>query len=71
MMGRPKTRWMFLLSLILVLTAFFVVRGRDAQSASNFVGTQTCIDCHNTWLDNNPPIRVRLSRVKSARIIRL
>ena len=31
MMGRPKTRWMFLLSLILVLTAFYMVRGRDAQ----------------------------------------
>ena len=56
MMGRPKTRWMFLLSMILVLTAFYMVRGRDAQSASNWVGTQTCIDCHNTWLDNNPPI---------------
>jgi hypothetical protein len=55
MMGRPKTRWIFLLSLILVLTTFYVVRGRDAQSASNWVGTQTCIDCHNTWLDNNPP----------------
>jgi hypothetical protein len=55
MMGRPKTSWIFLLSLILVLTAFYGVRGRDAQSASNFVGTQTCIDCHNTWLDNDPP----------------
>jgi len=54
MMGRPKTRWIFLLSMILVLTAFYVVRGRDAQSASNWVGTQTCINCHNTWLDNNP-----------------
>ena len=54
MMGRPKTRWIFLLSMILVLTAFYAVRGRDAQSASNWVGTQTCINCHSTWLDNNP-----------------
>ncbi len=23
--------------------------------AAGFVGTQTCIDCHSTWQDNNPP----------------
>jgi hypothetical protein len=40
-----------LLSLILVLTAFSWVRNSDA---GKFVGTQTCIDCHQTWLDNNP-----------------
>ncbi|OGP93170.1 MAG: hypothetical protein A2156_08435 [Deltaproteobacteria bacterium RBG_16_48_10] len=51
MMGRSKTRWIFLLSLILVLTAFSMVRNLDA---GKFVGTQTCIDCHQTWLDNNP-----------------
>jgi hypothetical protein len=30
------------------------------------VGTQTCIDCHNTWLDNNPPTgQVILGEVSS------
>ena len=54
MMVRPKTRWVFLLSLMVVLTAFTVVRSVDAV-VGKWVGTQTCIDCHNTWLDNNPP----------------
>ncbi len=56
MMGRPKTRWIFLLSLILVLTAFSMVRNLEAQTGK-FVGTAVCIDCHQTWLDNNPPER--------------
>ncbi len=53
-MVRPKTRWVFLLSLMVVLTAFTVVRSADAV-VGKWVGTQTCINCHNTWLDNNPP----------------
>ncbi|HSB04871.1 MAG TPA: hypothetical protein VLK23_06705 [Thermodesulfobacteriota bacterium] len=52
MMGRPKTRWIFLLSLILVLTAFSMAPKQG--QAGKFVGTAVCIDCHQTWLDNNP-----------------
>ena len=49
---RPKIRWMVLLSFFLVFSAF--VTARDSEAAKGFVGTQTCIDCHQSWLDNNP-----------------
>jgi hypothetical protein len=54
MMGRPKTRWVFLLSLMAVLTAFTTVKSPEA-AVGKWVGTQTCINCHSTWLDNDPP----------------
>jgi hypothetical protein len=47
---------MLLLSLVLVLTAFSLARNSEAQ-VGKFVGTQTCINCHNTWLDNDPETR--------------
>ena len=51
MMGRPKTRWIFLLSLTLVLTAFSMAKRRRGGKVCRDCG---CIDCHQTWLDNNP-----------------
>lgn len=52
MKAQAKTKWVLLLSFFLVPSAFLITRGVEAQG--NFVGTQTCIDCHSTWLDNNP-----------------
>jgi hypothetical protein len=51
-----NTRWIFLLSLFLVLSLFALAK--NSQAKAGFVGTQTCTDCHQTdaWLDNNPPI---------------
>ena len=47
-----KTKWVLLLSFFLVLSCFLMTR--DLGAEAGFVGTQTCIDCHHTWQDNNP-----------------
>jgi hypothetical protein len=45
-----------LLSLFLAVSAFIVCA--PAQTVPpGFVGTQTCINCHSTWLDNDPPVQ--------------
>jgi hypothetical protein len=44
-----------LLSFFLMLGAFLKARNLEAQRG--FVGTQTCIDCHSTWQDNNPSVQ--------------
>jgi hypothetical protein len=49
---RPKIKWMLMLSFFLALSAFLTMSNLQAQPG--FVGTQTCIDCHSTWQDNNP-----------------
>ena len=46
------------LSFFLMVAALFGVRN---AGAAGFVGTQTCIDCHSTWQDNNPPVEDVLS----------
>ena len=63
-MARPKTRWIFLLSLILILMAFSLAKNLDAQKGK-WVGTQTCINCHQTWLDNDPSVEDTLSGLVS------
>jgi len=51
---RTNTRWVFLLSLFLILSTFALVRDIGAQAGR--VGTATCIACHRDWPDNDPPI---------------
>ena len=48
------TRWIFLLSLFLILSSFVFNKGIGAQAGR--VGTHTCIACHRDWPDNDPPI---------------
>ena len=49
-----NTRWIFLLSLFLILSSLVLVRGIEAQAGR--VGNQTCIACHRGWPDNDPSI---------------
>jgi len=56
---RPNIKWILMLSFFLIIAAF--VGARNAAAAAGFVGTQTCIDCHQNWLDNNPSIEDTLS----------
>jgi hypothetical protein len=51
---RTNTRWMFFLSLCLILSCLALVR--DTEAKAGRVGTQTCIACHRGWLDNDPSI---------------
>jgi len=51
MKSQTKIKWIFLFSFFLVLSAFATTH---SQAQSGFVGTQTCINCHSTWEDNNP-----------------
>jgi hypothetical protein len=55
MKAGAKIRWILLLSFFLVVAVFTGMRKAEAAA---FIGTQVCIDCHQTdaWLDNNPPI---------------
>lgn len=52
---QSNIKWKVLLSFLLMVAAFAGVR--NATAAAGFVGTQTCIDCHSTWQDNNPSTR--------------
>ena len=52
---RSKTAWVLLLSFVLIFSAFCMM-ARDGEAKQGFVGTETCIACHHTWLDNNPPV---------------
>ena len=47
-----NTKWIFLLSLFLILSSFALTRNGEAQAGR--VGTQTCTGCHIGWQDNNP-----------------
>ena len=51
---RAKTGWIFLLSLFLILSSFPLMGNVGAQPGK--VGTQTCINCHFFWQDNDPSI---------------
>ena len=50
---QSKIKWIVLLSFFLMAAASWGARN---AGAAGFVGTQTCIDCHSTWLDNNPTV---------------
>jgi hypothetical protein len=52
---RPNIKWILMLSFFLMIAAF--VGARNAAAAAGFVGTQTCINCHSTWQDNNPSVQ--------------
>jgi len=52
MKAQSNIKWMVLLSFFLMVAG--LGRPRNAAGAAGFVGTQTCIDCHSTWQDNNP-----------------
>lgn len=62
MKDRPKIRWIVLLSFFLIFSAFAMVTDAKAQLRGK-VGTQTCIDCHQNWLDNNPPVEDFISGI--------
>ncbi len=51
---QSKIKWKVWLSFFLMVAAIAGVR--NATAAAGFVGTQTCINCHSPWQDNNPPI---------------
>jgi hypothetical protein len=51
---RINTRWVFLLSLFLILSSLLLAR--DIQAQAGRVGNSTCIACHRDWLDNDPSI---------------
>ena len=51
---QARFRWILLLSCFLVVVAF--VGPVTPAGAAGFVGTNTCIDCHSTWADNDPPV---------------
>jgi hypothetical protein len=57
--SKIKIKWIVLLSFLAILFAFSVAKNLEAQRGR--VGTQTCIDCHQNWLDNNPPVEDVLS----------
>lgn len=52
----PKIPWMLLLSLFLILSVSVYDMNRDLEAQPGKVGTQTCIACHQDWLDNNPSV---------------
>ena len=54
-----KISLIMLLSFFLMLCAFLKASNLEAQRGK--VGTQTCIDCHQNWLDNNPSVEDTLS----------
>ena len=54
-------KWMFLLCLFFILSIFIMMRIVEARSGTGKVGTQTCINCHQTWVDNDPPFQDILS----------
>jgi hypothetical protein len=56
---RSKIKWIMLFSFFLILSALLMTRNLEAQRGR--VGTQTCIDCHQNWLDNNPSVEDTLS----------
>ena len=47
-------KWIFLLCLFFILSIFIMMRIVEARSGPGTVGTQTCINCHQTWVDNDP-----------------
>jgi hypothetical protein len=51
---RTNGKWIFLLSVSLILSS--LLGARDIQAQAGRVGTQTCIACHRGWPDNDPPI---------------
>jgi hypothetical protein len=58
-----NTKWIFLLSVFLILLpvcAVLMIVG-DSEAQRGKVGTQTCINCHQTWLDNDPSVEDVLS----------
>jgi hypothetical protein len=59
-----KIKWVVLLSFFIISSTFAVTRNLEAQRGK--VGTQTCIDCHQTWFDNNPSVEDTLSGLVSA-----
>ena len=56
---RPKILLILLLSFFLVWCAF--LKARNLEARRGFVGTQTCISCHQDWSDNNPSVEDALS----------
>lgn len=59
---RTNIRFIFLLSLFLILSSvalIIIIRSVEAQAGT--VGTQTCINCHRDWPDNDPFIEDTLS----------
>jgi hypothetical protein len=62
---QAKIKWIWLLSFFMFLPMFTVTRVPDAATRGR-VGTQTCIDCHQNWFDNNPPVEDTLSGDVSA-----
>ncbi len=64
MKDRPKIRWIVVLSFIMIISAYNHVGG-VSKGKTGGVGTQTCIDCHQTWQDNNPPVEDIVSGITS------
>ena len=56
-----KIKWMMLFPLLLVSAVFFMDGNSEAQRGK--VGTQTCINCHQNWFDNDPSVEDVLSPV--------
>jgi len=56
---RSKIKWIMMFSFILILSAFLMTTNLEAQRGR--VGTQTCINCHQNWVDNDPPFQDILS----------
>ena len=52
---RFQVKWLVAISFFLITSAFVTNGGPEAQP-QGMVGTQTCIGCHQNWLDNNPSI---------------
>lgn len=51
---RTYAKWICLFSVFLILSSLILIRSIGAQPGK--AGTQTCIACHQDWLDNNPPV---------------
>jgi hypothetical protein len=47
-------KWMFLLCLFFILSISAMMIIVEGGFGAGTVGTQTCINCHQTWLDNDP-----------------
>lgn len=51
---RPKAVGVIVFSFLLIF--FAIVKTKDVDAKKGTAGTQTCINCHQTWLDNDPSV---------------
>ena len=49
---RPKTVGVIVFSFLLVFLG--LMKTKELEAARGTAGTQSCINCHQTWLDNDP-----------------